>query len=708
VIGTFDLPPDILNPDRGTYAAYTSSELGVVYRDSTYQIRYRPRVGRSIVNAATKFGGITRSGSIIILLDDGSIDVLSATVPQDLWVHWLPPGNLGYEAFERIVGDAVYTLSSSVIRVTRDDGKTWQVDVDGLHGDPPTDIAIDTMQYAYATTSGFSGFAGLYRQHPDSNIWRNIGPVPNISLSSVFVDRRQRVYVGSKNNGVYFSTNYGSSWTNLTAGMGNVQILKFSDDAFGNVYAMNGGGFAAGPVYRSIGGTQPWARIDGGLISLAGQGTIIVNSIAGDTLLVAASNFGAFTSSDQGSSWKEINDGPEASNLFGFTRTQSGAMMVSVEQGIFGRQPMDTSWKKVLPSAGYLYGLTLQAAKSGELFAVYHPNSTSFTYFVSTDNGNSWNSESSGMPPFSNNPLFVDEAGTRHLVANFSGRSYCDAPYVKKRGGSWTIDTTGVTMVDYGGVASYASNGLGWVYMSGTYPQKMLKRPIGGGAWTPDSAGLASVQALYGLIPDKSGNMVGYYFSSLFRQQGGAWKIIPKPSVLPASANHTAISVDSSGAIVAAFSQGFPVRGAGVYYTSNGGTTWTKFGLDSIIVTQLVSYGDTTFALTKDRGMYILTKGTATVVREEPLAEKSFYLSQNYPNPFNPSTQFRFSILESGPVRLTVFDVLGREVAVPVHQSLAAGQYGVTFNASGLASGVYFYRLEAGHSIEVKRMLVLK
>ena len=106
--------------------------------------------------------------------------------------------------------------------------------------------------------------------------------------------------------------------------------------------------------------------------------------------------------------------------------------------------------------------------------------------------------------------------------------------------------------------------------------------------------------------------------------------------------------------------------------------------------------------------MYALTKGKATFIRNEPAVNTSLYLSQNYPNPFNPTTQLRFSIRESGFVQLTVFDILGREVARPVNERLAAGQYTVTFNASGLASGVYFYRLQAGHFVESNRMLVLK
>jgi hypothetical protein len=158
---------------------------------------------------------------------------------------------------------------------------------------------------------------------------------------------------------------------------------------------------------------------------------------------------------------------------------------------------------------------------------------------------------------------------------------------------------------------------------------------------------------------------------------------------------------------VAAFSQGFPVRGAGVYYTTNSGTTWTKFGLDSIIVSQLVSYGDTTFALTQNRGLYALTKRQATDIREDAAVTTSFYLAQNYPNPFNPSTQLRFSIIEPGPVQLTVFDLLGRVVAMPVNEVLAAGQYAITFNATGLSSGVYFYRLLTHQFTETRKMILL-
>jgi hypothetical protein len=85
-----------------------------------------------------------------------------------------------------------------------------------------------------------------------------------------------------------------------------------------------------------------------------------------------------------------------------------------------------------------------------------------------------------------------------------------------------------------------------------------------------------------------------------------------------------------------------------------------------------------------------------------------FSLSQNYPNPFNPSTVIEYSISHSGHVELRVYDALGREVRTLVSSIQNPGSYSVTFNASGLSSGVYFYRLTAGEFDRVKRMILIK
>lgn len=85
-----------------------------------------------------------------------------------------------------------------------------------------------------------------------------------------------------------------------------------------------------------------------------------------------------------------------------------------------------------------------------------------------------------------------------------------------------------------------------------------------------------------------------------------------------------------------------------------------------------------------------------------------FVLEQNYPNPFNPSTTIRYAVEEATPVRLSVFDVGGREVAQLVNETKSPGVYETKFEADNLPSGIYLYRLEAGEFSETRSMILNK
>ena len=85
-----------------------------------------------------------------------------------------------------------------------------------------------------------------------------------------------------------------------------------------------------------------------------------------------------------------------------------------------------------------------------------------------------------------------------------------------------------------------------------------------------------------------------------------------------------------------------------------------------------------------------------------------FALEQNYPNPFNPATTIRYQLPAFGPVVLKVYDVLGREVATLVNEEKAAGKYSVTWNASSMSSGVYFYRLQTASFTKTKKLMLLR
>jgi len=104
---------------------------------------------------------------------------------------------------------------------------------------------------------------------------------------------------------------------------------------------------------------------------------------------------------------------------------------------------------------------------------------------------------------------------------------------------------------------------------------------------------------------------------------------------------------------------------------------------------------------TSDRGVSFSEEATSRQ------ASRSL-LYQNYPNPFNPSTTIKYELPKSSMVRLSVYDILGREVSVLVNERKSAGSYEVKFDAAGLSSGVYIYRLQAGDFVQAKKFVVLK
>ena len=123
-----------------------------------------------------------------------------------------------------------------------------------------------------------------------------------------------------------------------------------------------------------------------------------------------------------------------------------------------------------------------------------------------------------------------------------------------------------------------------------------------------------------------------------------------------------------------------------------------------------------TFGIDRQGEMYVVAYGSGKIYRltgpatsvKPQAVPVAFGLEQNSPNPFNPSTVIWYRTAEAGPVRLSVYDLLGREMAVLVDEAIPAGRYSVQWDARGFASGVYMYRLASGKFAEVRRMLLLK
>jgi len=159
----------------------------------------------------------------------------------------------------------------------------------------------------------------------------------------------------------------------------------------------------------------------------------------------------------------------------------------------------------------------------------------------------------------------------------------------------------------------------------------------------------------------------------------------------------------------------FVATSTGVYSTDNlngSSTVWTKESASEIgnsVVTMIVSRpSDGVIVAATHAGGIYSAEINVTGVKDNFASPASFNLSQNYPNPFNPSTTIDYKVPYSTNVSLKVYDQRGREAAVLVNEYKPAGSYSIRFNASKLASGVYFYNLKAGSYNTTKKLTLLK
>jgi photosystem II stability/assembly factor-like uncharacterized protein len=157
----------------------------------------------------------------------------------------------------------------------------------------------------------------------------------------------------------------------------------------------------------------------------------------------------------------------------------------------------------------------------------------------------------------------------------------------------------------------------------------------------------------------------------------------------------------------------FITNGTKVYRSTDRGHTWSTSypgGIGTINTLGVIIQGSNLICWGVSAGGDILRgdfvkTGVAIPSEEIPTV---FALAQNFPNPFNPSTVVRYDLPFTSEVRLVVCDILGRQVSVLVNERKDAGMHQVSFDASGLPSGVYFYRIQAGDFVSTKRMVVLK
>jgi hypothetical protein len=297
------------------------------------------------------------------------------------------------------------------------------------------------------------------------------------------------------------------------------------------------------------------------------------------------------------------------------------------------------------------------------------------------------------------------------------------------QGISVSISSDGNTLIE-GGYWDNGEAGAVWVFTRS------------GGVWTQQGSKLVGTGAVGGVIyqgtsvsisSDGNTFVEGGFFDNssgaiwVFTRSGGVWtqqgpKLFGSGGIGYTYQGYSvAISSDGNTAVSGGYSDDTS-RGAVWVFHRNGGV-WTQLG-PKFVGSNPVGYAFQGYSVAiSSEGTVIEggpsdnnNLGAAWVFRDPTIGIKaisqsvpeSYSLSQNYPNPFNPSTVIKFQVAGSRFVKLSIYDVLGREVSTLVNEQLKPGTYEVDWNASNYPSGVYFYKLAAGDYVETKKMILIK
>ncbi len=151
--------------------------------------------------------------------------------------------------------------------------------------------------------------------------------------------------------------------------------------------------------------------------------------------------------------------------------------------------------------------------------------------------------------------------------------------------------------------------------------------------------------------------------------------------------------------------------GGVILRTTNAGLQWTTQPSGTINDLYGVNFINANTGTAVGIGGAILktTNGGATIIQKiNSTVPSSFKLLQNFPNPFNPVTTIRFNIANAGFVKLSVYNILGKEIETIVNESMSEGTYETKWDASSYPGGVYFYRLETDGYSETRKLVLLK
>jgi photosystem II stability/assembly factor-like uncharacterized protein len=632
----------------------------------------------------TLFAGTTNDG-VFRSVDGGSFwssanSGLGATGGSWYWSYDIAP-----------LGSRVFLASSDGVYESRDGGSHWLAST----LEPP---------YTQGTSSGsrfaavdtflfFGGRHGVFRTSLNSTAWtpidlgvpdtivRSIAPVGN----SLFVSARQ------KNSGplqrVLRSTDLGTTWTYADDGL--------PDTLYGPVKAIESDLYQRewAHVYRSSNLGDSWSEIDtlGDIWTANGIRYAQKKRTSGDETLLQ--------STDHGATWSPLSEPPIGQCITALAA--NGNRIVAAtwnDQWDYSTTDRGISWTRL---GGERVNLNVRSFAFCGPYLLAGGETTDGGIDISTDFGSTWIRVTNGS-----------DAQIEYLAV--------DSPYVFASGnGMWVSTDCGLTWATrnsglrspspYLGAMALLNGKLFVAEYGGSWGDSVFVSSDRGSSWKPAGRLGRSLYVPVSSLLTEGGALFAGTGDGLARGNG-IWKSTDEGKTW----TQTVTGLGDSVVNDIAASRGTIFAGTqdkGVFASTDAGESWRPVneGLGCPHINRLLVHGQDLYAGTINEGVWRRPLSEVTGVEAKRLsAPPAFLLEQNYPNPFNPSTTIKYELPHASRVILRIYNTLGQEVATLVDETKAAGVYTVQFDAGDLASGVYFYRIEAGSFAGVKKLVLLR
>jgi hypothetical protein len=562
----------------------------------------------------------------------------------------------------------------------------------------------------FAGVDAAAGVGEIYLSTDNGISWKNASAGINFGKISSFAvisngAGGNDVFAGA-DRGVYLSTNTGTSWIAVNNGLTDSAVTSLAVIGT-NLFAGTRGGVFASANYGTT-----WSSVNSGLTS----NEISSLAVSGTDIFAGTWNQGVFLSEDYGMTWTSVDNGLHENGVNALACIGAYVYAGTMDDGIYCSTDNGAIWNAVNSGATEIppirslsaIGSNVFAATDYYLYASSHDgldwipaldgarvltagNSTVYTtddsgICISSNQGISWTTTlNSGFPNFEL-PVALTAIGRNIFLATapVDDLDTKAGIYLSTNNGvSWSL-----TQVNTPFVSDLATNRENAYAIIGG---SLWVSPDIGSTWQRDSIPPYASPPYISSLAFRDSEMFIGTSSGVLRstEKGSQWEYID--SGLPRSINGLAVH----GTTV------FAGTTVGVYFLNSGDTSWraVNTGLPSTSnsVSSIVADDSDLYAALGQSVWRRPISEMITAVKTLPSSKPfTFLLFQNYPNPFNPTTVISYQLPTNGFMRLEIYDVLGRKIKTLVSERQSAGAHSVTFNAGGLSSGVYFYRLTAG------------